>query len=134
MLFILAMKLVHLLFKYAQNTGALCFLHGNCERFRMSLHADDAAVFIKPTTHDLLMTKHILDIFGEATCLITNMDKIEVYPIICQNLNLTETLGTNLQLASFPCVYLGLPLHFKKLPRSAIVPMVQKVGNRLPGW
>jgi hypothetical protein len=27
-----------------------------------------------------------------------------------------------------------VPLHFKKLPKSAIQPMVHKIGNRLPGW
>jgi hypothetical protein len=96
MLFILAMEPLHLLFRYAQNTGALSFLHGSCARFRMSLYANDAAVFIKPTTQDLLMTKHILQIFGEATCLITNMDKTKIYPIRCQNLDLSEMLGTNL--------------------------------------
>jgi hypothetical protein len=62
----------------------------------MSLYADDVAVFIKPTTQDLLMIKHILQIFGEATCLITNMDKTKNYPIRCQNLDLSEMLGTNL--------------------------------------
>jgi hypothetical protein len=34
----------------------------------------------------------------------------------------------------FPCKYLGLPLHYKKLPKSAIQPIVQSIGNWLPRW
>jgi hypothetical protein len=49
MLFLLAMEPLHKLFHYAQNTGALSYLHPNCAGFRMSLYVDDAAVFISPT-------------------------------------------------------------------------------------
>jgi hypothetical protein len=52
MLFLLAIEPLHMVFRYAQNSGALSYLHDNCAKFRMSLYADDVAVFIKPTTHD----------------------------------------------------------------------------------
>jgi hypothetical protein len=39
-----------------------------------------------------------------------------------------------INLSSFPCSYLGLPLHFKRLPKSAVSPLIQRIGNRLPGW
>jgi hypothetical protein len=35
---------------------------------------------------------------------------------------------------AFPCTYLGLPLHFKKLSRAMIFQLVQKIGDRLLGW
>jgi hypothetical protein len=88
MLFLLAMEALHLLFSHAQETGALSFLHANRERFRMSLYIDDATVFINPTKQDYIMTKHILQLFGEATCLISNMNKTEIYPIRYQEINL----------------------------------------------
>jgi hypothetical protein len=40
----------------------------------------------------------------------------------------------NCQVASFPCYYLGLPLHYKKLPSSFMHEMTQKIANQLPGW
>jgi hypothetical protein len=60
-------------------------LHNNCSNFRMSLYADDAAVFINPTMQDIMVTKDILQIFGEASELITNMEKTDYYHIACQH-------------------------------------------------
>jgi hypothetical protein len=50
---------------------------------RISLYADDVAVFIHPSEHDLLVTDYILNIFAEASGLKTNMDKTQYYPIRC---------------------------------------------------
>jgi hypothetical protein len=99
----------------------------------MSLYAD-AAVFISPSTQDMQATKFILNIFSEASGLTTNLDKTEFYPIHCQDFNIQQILGHDQVISSFPCTYLGQPLHFKKLPKLAVVPLVQRVGNRLPGW
>jgi hypothetical protein len=35
---------------------------------------------------------------------------------------------------ALPCQYLGLPLHLKKLRRVDYVPLLDKVGGKLPGW
>jgi hypothetical protein len=99
----------------------------------MSLYADGAAVFINPTAQDLQATRFILQLFADASGLSTNLEKIELYPIRCQGLNPQELLETNQSLFQFPCTYLGLPLHYKKLPKTALYPLVQKIGNRLPG-
>jgi hypothetical protein len=64
MLFSLAMKPLHRLFKKAQQTGLLQHLSNGCEAFRVFLYADDAAVFIKPTPTDLQVTNCILSIFS----------------------------------------------------------------------
>jgi hypothetical protein len=134
MLFLLAMEPLHMLFHHAQSSGTLSFLHQNCANFRMSLYADDAAVFIHPTARDLATTKHILQIFGDASGLITNLDKTNFYPIRCHNLNLEGVFGLDHPLSDFPCTYLGLPLHYKKLPKATLQPLLQRIGNRLPGW
>jgi hypothetical protein len=55
-----------------------------------------------PTKQDNTMTKHILQLFGEATGLIANMNKTEIYPIGCQDINLMKTLEIDLQLSDFP--------------------------------
>jgi hypothetical protein len=75
MLFLLAIEPLYLLFCHAQNTAALKPLHGNEVRFRMSLYADDVAMFITSMAQYLTMTRHILKIFGEASGLIMNMAK-----------------------------------------------------------
>lgn len=81
MLFLLAMDPLHKLFSYAQKSGLLQKISGNCENFRVSLYTDDAAVFIKPMTQDLAVTTLILKIFADASGLVTNISKTELYPI-----------------------------------------------------
>lgn len=97
----------------------------------MSLYADDATVFISPTPAQLQVTQCILHLFGQATGLITNLDKTEYFPICCDNTNLQHL---PIQTSSFPCKYLGLPLHYKKLSRANTQPLIQKIGDRIPGW
>lgn len=62
------------------------------------------------------------------------MEKTEIYPIQCQSLDLVQSMGQQFQASHFPCTYLGFPLHTRKLPRTSVQPLVQKVANRLPGW
>jgi hypothetical protein len=94
MLFLLAMEPLQLLFRYAQNSGVLGHLHANCTEFRMSVYADDVVVFTNPTVQDVAATRHILRVFGEASGLITNLEKTEFFPINCQHLNVEQLLGT----------------------------------------
>lgn len=37
-------------------------------------------------------------------------------------------------LKTFPCRYLGLPLHFRKLRKVDFLLLIEKIGSRLPGW
>jgi hypothetical protein len=71
----------------------LGFPHDNCGSFCASLYADDAAVFIKPTAQDLLITKHIL---GDALGLVTNMEKTKFFRIRCQDIPIETILGTEI--------------------------------------
>jgi hypothetical protein len=43
-------------------------------------------------------------------------------------------ISLNMVTSSFPCTYLGLPLHYKKPTRSMMEPVIMKIGNRLSGW
>jgi hypothetical protein len=135
MLFILAMEPLHLLFKKAQELGLLEVVSKGCEAFRVSLYDDDVAIFIKPSEQDWLVTNSILDTFAEASGLSTNLSKTELYPIRCETSSL-EFLTNSLhnQTTSFPCTYLGLPLHIKKLPKSLLHLVIQKIANKLTDW
>lgn len=134
LLFLLAMEPLHRLFQLAQHVGMVKKLHSCCDNFRTSLYADDATVFIHPECQEFQATKLILQKFGAATGLITNLEKTEIYLIQCQLVDLDHVLGTQFQTSQFPCTYLGLPLHFWRLPRTLTQPLVQKVASRLPGW
>jgi hypothetical protein len=91
-------------------------------------------LFVSPTTHGLLVTKRLLQFFGDASGLITNLDKSEIFPIRCGDINLDVILGDHFKISQFPCVYLGLPLHYKKIPKHMIQLMVQRIGNKLLRW
>jgi hypothetical protein len=38
------------------------------------------------------------------------------------------------KIGEFPFKYLGVPLHYEKLRREDIQPIVDNVVNRIPGW
>jgi hypothetical protein len=100
----------------------------------MSLYVDDIAVFSNPTSHGIQATTYILQLFAEASGLSTNMDKTEFYPIQCHDIDVQEILGANQTISNFPGTYLGLPLHFKRLPKTALYPLIQRICSQLPGW
>lgn len=77
MIFLLAMVVLHRLLKYAAEEGMLQPIGHRAITHQCSLYADDAMLFIAPTRQDLLTTKTILDIFGAATGLRTNMSKCQ---------------------------------------------------------
>lgn len=37
-------------------------------------------------------------------------------------------------LSSFPTTYLGLPLHLRKSRKIDYVPLLDKIGSKIPGW
>jgi hypothetical protein len=53
MLFILVMETLHRMSSKAQSMGILDSLNLGSDAFRMSIYADDVAIFIKPTEYDL---------------------------------------------------------------------------------
>jgi hypothetical protein len=120
MLFLLAMEPLHRLFRKALEFGLLTRVSKGCEIFRVSLYADDAVIFIKPTTQDLNVTNCILNLFAEASGLATNMDKTQFFPIQCDQVDLDFLSQHNYLISSFPYTYLGLPLHYQKLTKSLL--------------
>jgi hypothetical protein len=134
MLFLFTMELLQILFKKAHEVNLLQKLRPNCDTCKVSLYTDDAALFIQPNAQALKVADHILNLFAEASGLMTNMAKTFYYPIRCQGLNLDFLNQTNIIIGSFPCNYLGLPLSTKRLARVDLQPVIQKITNRLPGW
>ena len=133
MLFILVMDVLNSLFLKAEAEGLLSPLQSTGQR--LSLYADDVALFIRPTEEDLQLTKDLLRCFGEASGLQTNLQKSCVIPIQCDE-GVLEEVNNTLQCntASFPTTYLGLPISDKKLRRGDLLTWIEKIANKLPGW
>ncbi|RLM65542.1 uncharacterized protein C2845_PM16G03340 [Panicum miliaceum] len=84
-----------------------------------------------PLTED----ENILQTFGEATGLFTNMLKSELFPIHVDETVLgTVTAAFTGKTSQFPCRYLGLPLRIGRARRADEQILIDKVGAKLPGW
>jgi hypothetical protein len=86
MLFLLAMVPLHMLFKKAQDVGLLQKLSPLCDTFRVSLYADDVALFLNPDKKEMRVMEHMLKLFADASGLSTNLDKTQFFLIQCHNL------------------------------------------------
>jgi hypothetical protein len=132
MLFLLTIEPLHMLFKKVHQLNLLQKLRPNCDTYRVSLYADAAALFIQPN-EELQVVDHILHIFAEASGLVTNMSKINFYPIRCEGISLVFLAQANREVSNFPYTYLGFPLNTRKPTRAELQPLLLKIANRLPG-
>jgi hypothetical protein len=131
----IAMDLLQRLLNVATEKGVLHPISARAKGIKTSLYADDASIFISPMRQDLAVLRVILDIFGQASGLRTNLLKSEVFLISCNNINLAEVLeGFPALVNAFPCHYLGLSLHPKKIRKVDFMPLLDKVGAKLPSW
>ena len=81
------------------------------------------------------MVEDILRLFGSATGLKTNIQKSNVLPIRCSEDDLSVVQAhLPCEIQNFPCKYLGLPLSIKKLTRSQLQPIIDRVEDQLPEW
>jgi hypothetical protein len=133
MLFILVMEPLNWLLQLATSEGLLSPINSRMAKLRTSMYADDAVVFVNLIKEEVQVVVGILQIFGNASGLITNMGKSAVYPIRCEDVNLEEVMeGFQCPIKSFPCNYLGLPLHFRQLHKVEIQSLIDKISNWLP--
>ena len=117
----------------AEAEGLLLPFHSTGQR--LSLYADDVALFIRSEEEDLQITKELLQVFGEASGLQTDLQKSCMIPIHCDG-EIVEVVNSTLQCTTtnFPTTYLGLPISDRKLRRSDLMTWIEKIANRLPGW
>ncbi|KAM0906298.1 hypothetical protein ACQ4PT_016861 [Festuca glaucescens] len=104
-------------------------------RFRVSLYADDATIFVGPSPQGIIAITTILTCFDGATGLKTNLTKMEIFPVRCDEDQIAAAIHIFLaKQGSFPCIYLGLPLHFARLKVVSFQLLIDKIGARLAGW
>jgi hypothetical protein len=104
-------------------------------RSKISLYADDVVMLIAPVANDLAAIKTILQIFGDATGLYTNLDKCVATLITCsqEEVQLTHN-ALSCAVGAFPCRYLGVPLSTRRLRRSEEQFLIDAVAARIPLW
>jgi hypothetical protein len=101
---------------------------------RISLYTDDVVLFLRPTSSDIDLILDILQLFGEASGLKTNLQKSNAYPIQCSETDimvLQERLPC--EILDFPCKYLSIPLSMHKLTRAQVQPTIDRIADLVPG-
>lgn len=83
MLFILVMDVLSHMVSKAAEMGLLQPLSQRALQHRISLYADDAVLFLRPEAANIQITMDLLQLFGEASGLQTNLQKSNVLPIRC---------------------------------------------------
>ncbi|WVZ57357.1 hypothetical protein U9M48_007751 [Paspalum notatum var. saurae] len=83
MLFILVMENLNALISYADREHLLQPIASHQAKHRISAYADDVVMFLRPTNQDITTVTGVLEIFGHATGLRTNISKSSVTPIQC---------------------------------------------------
>jgi hypothetical protein len=83
---------------------------------RLSLYADDAAIFINPVKENMDIVMQIMHNFGEATGLCINVSKSSVAPIRCSQIHLEEVFQNfDCAQVQFLITCLGLPICLSQL-------------------
>jgi hypothetical protein len=113
---------------------------GLLEEFRpwgiLSLqYVDDTLLFSTPDYRSLRNLKGVLMLFEQVSGMRINFHKSEVIP-----LNLKEEVVHEIwhilacPVGALPFKYLGVPLHFDKLKREDLHPILDKLIKRCAGW
>jgi hypothetical protein len=89
MLFILAIDVLRFLISKAESVGLLKPLPTRTLQHRVSFYADDVVLFLHPAAGDINITLDILQVFGEASGLRNNVKNSSVYPIRCDDIELS---------------------------------------------
>jgi hypothetical protein len=126
------MDVLHLMIEKAASDGLLSRLANSGLRHRTSMYADDVVTFLGLTAMDLHTCSAIVDDFGVASGLRTNLAKCSLHPIRCSPEQVELARGIlGCEVASFPCRYLGLPLCIRKVTVAQLQLVVDNAVRRL---
>lgn len=98
-------------------------------------YADDTLLFLDNDIHKARNLKWFLSLFEQLSGMRINFHKSDLY---CINLDddavrpFSQTLGCKLE--GWPMKYLEVPLHFCKLKKEDLQPVIDKILKRVAGW
>jgi hypothetical protein len=129
------MDVLHLMIEKAVADGILSEFARTGLRHRTSMYVDDVVTFFRPTYLDLHTCSAIVEDFGMASGLRTNLAKCSLNPICCSPKQVELPRGIlGCEVVPFPCQYLGLPLSIRKVTTVQLQPMVDNASKRLQPW
>ena len=92
-------------------------------------------LFLEKSNSIATNMKWILTCFEQISHMRINYHKSELIPInveVEECSTFLETFGC--VLGSFPIKYLGIPMHYDKLKREDLQPLIDSLLSRLAGW
>lgn len=98
-------------------------------------YADDTVLFVDKNESTATNLKGILTCFEQVSGMRINYSKSELIPInmLHDEVNpFKQILGC--RVGCFPIKYLGIPLHYDKLKKEDIQPLVDNILKRMAGW
>lgn len=135
MLFLLIMEPLQKLFERAASQGILSPLAPHGLEQRLSIFADDVMLFLKPLEMDIACCNMLLQIFGMASGLQTNLQKSAAIPVGCSHDQINLASATlHCAVGHFACKYLGMPLSLRKPSAAQLQGLVDHLAARLPTW
>lgn len=98
-------------------------------------YADDTLLFLKNDFQQARHFKWLLACFENLSGMKINYNKSDLLTLgIDEEENKKYAMLFCCNIGSFPIKYLGVPLHFTKLKREDIQPVVVKLIKRVAGW
>ena len=98
-------------------------------------YADDTLLFLENSLESAKNLEWLLACFEQMSGLRINFHKCDLVPINIDRDEATsfaQSLGY--ELSSFPIKYLGAPLHYSKIRREDLQPLVDSIIKRAAGW
>jgi len=135
MMFVIVMDTLNRLFVKAQHDEVLQPIGVPAIKHHCSLYADDEILLLSPSVDKARAIKFILQLFGDASGLVTSVDKCSITPIYGDQVAIQAFHAVlPCQVLEFLFKYLGVPLSTMALPKSQYRPLIDKIGAKLPAW
>jgi hypothetical protein len=98
-------------------------------------YADDTLLFLKDDLHMANNLKWILLCYEQMIGMRINFDKSDLLTIGLEDSRINAYAKIfYCKKGDFPIKYLGVPLHFSKLRKEDLQPIVDKIISRIAGW
>ena len=98
-------------------------------------YADDTILFMDKDERKTENLKKVLTCFEKVSGMRTNYSKSEIIPIGItaeEVVSFSNIMGCT--VGALPIKYLGIPLHYDKLRREDIQPLIDKILKKMAGW
>ena len=98
-------------------------------------YADDTILFVKNDISKATNLKWLLSCYKSVSGMKINYSKSELIPMGLSEVETNEFLYIfGCAVGKFPIKYLGVPLHYDKLRKEDIQPIVDKILKGIAGW